>query len=301
MTIPAEPTISVLIAAHGRPELLRRTLESLAAVDDVEELAQVIIVENGPVAELEGVTLEFGDFLPIKYRYTSEANKSLALNLGLQHAPDGLIILLDDDIRIGTDLVSAYRAAMMETRCGAFFGGPFAVDYEMAPDATLLPYMTASTKGWTLGNEDRWIARGTHFLGCNWAAYRSDLLAIGGFDPNHGPGSPTGATGQESDAQRRLAARGLRGRYVWRAKTWHRVTEEQITPDWILARRRRAGVELGQIISARYPRWARRIMLGVALALLRLRFRRHNRCSPMLKSYHQNWWTAYKEGARSVM
>jgi glycosyltransferase involved in cell wall biosynthesis len=272
----------------------------LAAVDDVGELAQVIIVENGPVAELEGVTLEFCELLPIKYRYTSAANKSLALNLGLQHAPDGLIILLDDDIRIATDLVSAYRAAMMETPCGAYFGGPFAVDYEVVPDATLLPYMTGSTKGWTLANEDQWVARGTHFLGFNWAALRSDLLAIGGFDPNHGPGSPTGATGQESDAQRRLAARGLRGRYVWRAKAWHRVTEDQITPDWILSRRRRAGVELGQIISARYPRWARRIALGVALVLLRLRFRRRNRCSPTLKSYHQNWWTAYKEGARSV-
>ena len=221
--------------------------------------------------------------------------------MGLQHAPDGLIILLDDDIRIEAELISAYRAAMMETPSGAFFGGPFAVDYEVAPDEDLLPYMTGSTKGWTLTNEDQWIARGTHFLGFNWAAYRSDLLAIDGFDPNHGPGSPSGATGQESDAQRRLTARGLRGRYVWRAKAWHRVTEEQITPDWILSRRRRAGVELGQIISAKRPRWARRIMLAVALALLRLRFPRHNRCSPALKSYHQNWWTAYKQGAQSVM
>jgi len=276
-------------------------LQSLTTANDVEGLAQITIVENGPVAELEEVTLEFGDTLPIKYLFTSEANKSSALNLGLQHAPDGLIILLDDDIRIDADLVSAYRAAMLETRSGAFFGGPFAVDYEVVPDANLLPYMTGSTKGWTLANEDQWITRGTRFLGCNWAAYRSDLLAIDGFDPNHGPGSPTGATGQESDAQRRLAARGLRGRYVWRAKAWSRVTKEQITPDWILSRRRRAGMELGQIISAKHPRWARHIILVVALALLRLRFLRHNRCSPALKSYHQNWWAAYKEGAQSVM
>ena len=301
MSSSGEPTTSVLIAAHGRPELLRQTLQSLATTDQATEIAQVTIVENAATPELAGIVDEFRDALPLGYHYSEHANKSAALNLGLQQAKDGLIILLDADVRVGKALISAYLEAAVSTGAGAFFGGPLGVEHEESPDAALLPYMTASTKGWALADEDQWVSKRTRFLGCNWAAYRSDLLAIGGFDPEFGPGSPSGATGQESNAQRRLTRSGLRGRYVARAHVSHHVSADQMTTDWILVRRRRSGQELGRIIAGRFPKLARRAALRAALALLRMGFRRRNPRIARLKTFDESWWAAYAEGAESAL
>ena len=67
------------------------------------------------------------------------------------------------------------------------------------------------------------------YLGCNWAAFTGDLRAAGGFDANFGPGSPTGATGQEAEMQERLLARGVRQVDVPDALVWHYVPEERST------------------------------------------------------------------------
>jgi hypothetical protein len=84
------------------------------------------------------------------------------------------------------------------------------------------------------------------FLGFNWAAFAKDIRAAGGFDPDRGPGSPTGSTGQETDMQRRLLAAGLGGIYVPDAKVWHYIAADRSTAAWALERNYRQGVEHGR-------------------------------------------------------
>jgi hypothetical protein len=82
-------------------------------------------------------------------------------------------------------------------------------------------------------------------MGTNWAAYAEDLQAIGGFDTRLGPGGMTGATGQESDAQRRLLAMGAKAIYVPDAQAWHYLHREFLDPAWVLQRAYRHGLEWG--------------------------------------------------------
>jgi GT2 family glycosyltransferase len=229
----------VLLATHERPDLLRRTLESLAECEQPDTYEATIVVENGSKGGTREVVHAFGDMLNAQYLYTPHDNKSHALNYALQEIPNGLIYFTDDDVRFRPSvLVSYVKAAKQEGR-GAFFGGPTSVDYEESPPEWLVSSLPASARGW---GEDGFEEESFQwFLGFNWAAFRSDVVSQGGFDPRFGPGSPTGATGQETEMQRRLADSGLRKVFVSDAKVTHYVPKSRCNARWLLRRSYRQG------------------------------------------------------------
>jgi hypothetical protein len=103
-------------------------------------------------------------------------------------------------------------------------------------------------------------------MGFNWAVYADEVKAAGGFDPRFGPGSPTGALGDETDLQRRLHARGARKVNVPEAIVAHAVPAERCTEAWALRRFYQQGVALGL---AERQRGARAEAARSALALLK--------------------------------
>ncbi|MGW8268751.1 MAG: glycosyltransferase family 2 protein, partial [Longimicrobiales bacterium] len=190
--------------------------------------------------------------------------KSHALNAALEALPDQLVVFLDDDVRFEPDLFEHYHAFGVERGPGTFFGGPVACDYEVEIPEWLLEFLPASVRGWTLGSEVQEVVE-PGLLGFNWAAFVSDLKEAGGFDPRFGPGSPTGATGQESEMQTRLMARGATGLFLPGARVWHYVRAFQADPAWCLRRNFRTGIEKA-LLDARddmpelfgKPRWTHR-------------------------------------------
>ncbi|MEM6779849.1 MAG: glycosyltransferase [Planctomycetota bacterium] len=293
--------LTVVIPAYRRPELLTRTLSSLSRVNDLDRIAKVWVAENDTESSLEGIVAPFSGRLPVRYLFHPQPGKSGALNEVLERCDDGLIVFLDDDVRVSPATIITYWQAWRDCPQRAYFGGPCGVDYESPPDERLLCYMTWSTTGWHLGDQDGWLGRRQHFLGCNWAVQRRDILAIGGFDRTFGPGATTGATGQESNAQRRLAGAGLRGRYLASARVWHHVAEHQVRSDWILQRRQKAGLELGRIVAGKVTPKLRVHAVHAAIQLLKIRFRCQNLFSVRDASFHRKWWAAYRDGAMSAV
>ena len=293
--------LSILIPTCGRASLLDRTLKSLSHVDDVDRINRVIVVENDTVKRLRCVVDQQQSALPLQYVFYAQRNKSLALNCGLKLCESGLVLFLDDDIRVDRRLITSYLNAMSNYPVATFFGGPFEIDYEQEPNDWLLPLMTMSTTGWSLGGSDQWANRRVCFSGCNWAAYKDDLLSIGGFDGEYGPGAKSGATGQESNAQRRLHKFGVRARYLSDARVWHYVTADQIEPAWIIGRRRRSGKELGQIIVDSVPKPLRQTALRFALILLRAKFGWKHTIDSRANETYNAWWNAYRNGAQEVL
>src|SRR5690625_7703963 len=84
--------------------------------------------------------------------------------------------------------------------------------------------------------------QGTPARGFNWAACVRGLKEVGLFDSNFGPGSPTQATGQEAEMQRRLISRGLTPMDVHDARVWHYVPTSRSTPQWGAQRRFQRGI-----------------------------------------------------------
>lgn len=235
----------LLIATAGRADLLGSTLRSLAACDIPASLASVIVIENGPACGSELVCRQsYGD-LNVRYAWTPEPNKSLALNTALQQIPDrSLIVFSDDDIRFTPKTLLAFEQSAANAAPNKFFGGPFGCDYEVAPPPWILPYLPLSAIGWQ-PNEKTFDPRSGSFLGFNWAAYCYDIKRLGGFDPNFGPGSPTGATGQESNMQRRMRAAGMTAQLVPDAHVFHFVPANRCSIDWAVHRARRNGISRG--------------------------------------------------------
>jgi GT2 family glycosyltransferase len=261
----------VVIATSGRAQLLARTLQSLAECALPENYRGTIVVENGEKCGAEDVVTRCDSSLGARYLYRAEANKSNALNAVLKETRQSLVVFLDDDVRVHPRTLQAYASAASGLESGCFFGGPVRVDYEVEPSEWLRAYFPGSARGWEC-SADQAAGGNIRFLGGNWAAFSEDLRAIGGFNPAKGPVSPTGAIGEDTEAQNALAARGRRAVYVPGAVVWHYVPRERSSEQWALARAYRQGVCEGMDSASDtavklfgLPRWALRRLCEDAL------------------------------------
>ncbi len=232
---------SILIATSGeRNQWLADALSCLARCQLGEDLCSVVVVENGRQAGVCQLVEQAPAILRARYLYSPLANKSDALNRAIEQLPEGLIIFLDDDIRFDVDIISMYLQASAGHRQGLYFGGPIAPLYEQVPPSWLLPYMPPSARGWQLAVGESMGSRA--FIGIHWAAFKRDLVAVGGFDPERGPGSKNRSTGQETEMQMRLRELGARPRYIADAWVWHHVPLVRCSPAWVVDREYRRTV-----------------------------------------------------------
>ena len=246
----ARHSLTILVPTHGRPTLLRRTLESVAQCERPDGYEGCLVVENGSRAGAEAVVAEAAKAHPhlqLRYMHVERANKSHALNEALETVGDGLVVFFDDDVRLEPGVLEAYAEAARGHGERTYFGGPFQIDYEVEPAEWVRSLLPVSARGW--GGGER-VHRG-YFLGFNWAAPVSDLRAAGGFDPNVGPGSPTGATGQETTMQSRLLAAGCEPQFVPKALVWHYVPADRCSVAWAVERKGKDGTREGRSARAR--------------------------------------------------
>ena len=241
--------VFVVIATHGRGDLLARTLDSVAQCRRPESFRGVIVVENGGRGAAERIVSDAPEGLAVRYVFEPAGNKSLALNRALEMIHDGLIVFLDDDVRVDPALLEVYAEAARSVGQNAFFGGPVRPDYEAPPPEWLTAFLPPSARGWSPPADGARLNAKPFFLGFNWAAFAADLRAIGGFDERLGPGSPVGI-GDESDVQRRLAAAGSRAMCVPEALVHHWVPRTRCSPEWALERAYRSGVRTGWLETA---------------------------------------------------
>ena len=173
-------------------------------------------------------------------------NKSKALNTALAQIGEGLVVFLDDDVRVGPDLLEVVRRRpLVEIGAGQFFGGPVEADYEDAPPDWLIEFLPASARGWR-PHDPAEVKLKALFLGFNWAAFASDLRRVGGFSERLGPGSDAGV-GDEREMQLSLVAAGLEAQYVPQALVHHWVPRDRCSPQWTLERAYRNGVRRGLV------------------------------------------------------
>ena len=226
--------IHVVIPTHGRPDLLVRTLASLARCELPEGYAGCVVIENGSRDGAEAACRGADARLAVRYLHHERGNKSEALNRVLEILSDGLVVFFDDDVRFSPTVLTDYAAAANADNPGCWFAGPTGVDYETEPPDWLKRHLPPSAKGWEWGGGKTFDRPDA--MGFNWAAFAADLRRAGRFNPDFGPGSPTGATGQESEMMSRLLAAGVSGRYLHGARVWHYVPGERCAPQWALSR-----------------------------------------------------------------
>lgn len=239
-------SLRVMIAAAGRPDLLKRTLESIAACEKPRSYQGTLVIENGPRCGVEPIVRSFGAQHGFRYLYSEAPNKSVALNLGLLQFREGLIVFSDDDVRVRHDWLTAYAAAAAQGG-GRFFGGPVHVDAEwgLPPEWMRRYYPASLVVPWERPHDGAPThLPGQTFMGPNWAAFAEEVARIGGFDPELGPRIDQ-SVGEETEVQRRLALEGALATYVPDALVWHYLHRDYLDPQWLLRRTHRHALAWG--------------------------------------------------------
>lgn len=233
--------ISIIIPTHGRPVLLEKTLNSLADCKIPSSYNKLIVAENGSRAGAEILVSQLPDKLNAEYLFVERANKSNALNKALEKLNEDLVFFTDDDVEVSPGILTAYDRAAQEYRSGVFLGGPVNIDQEEEPPNWMKPLLPYSAKGYDLIND----RMNSGYIGFNWAAFASDIKKLGGFNPRFGPGSPTGATGQESEMQGRMREKGMKAVDVLDAIVCHKVPKNRCNERWLKKRFYQYGISRG--------------------------------------------------------
>lgn len=241
------PPLIVLIPTHNRLSLLERTVDSvMACTPPKDRLVRIVIIENGGEFGVEQLLANKATWIKPEYYFFSKPNKSDALNSFLATIEDALVIFFDDDIRADPEILVHYSNAARGVRYGKFYGGGMLIDYEEPPPSWLLDHLPASATGWHPDADSySGVAGKLAFMGCNWAAFSSDLKSVGGFNPQFGPGGTSGGTGQERAMQVALQQKGIVAEYVRDAVVWHYVPKSRCSVQWSLQRSYRNAITVG--------------------------------------------------------
>lgn len=254
---------TIVIATCSRSENLKRCLTSLAGCSFSKGIVRVLVIENGEKCDAETICNESSLPVPLLYFYLHKPGQSSARKFSMTLIDsDDLVIFFDDDIRFSTSIIDAYICAASTYGHSNFYGGPVLPEYETEPNRCLIDYYPFSIKGFSPFSRVTFIDEPI-FLGANWAAFASDIISVGNFNPALGPGGSSRITGHETELQGRLLQAGLRGVYLPDAVVWHFVPKESLSFDWLKSRYFKMGGSHAMNLSARHcknyigpvPRW----------------------------------------------
>ena len=207
------PQATLVIGTRNRPGLLRATIESVLAGNDVP--AEIVVVDQSDEPSFVLAELSREDCV-IRVLPASEPGLSRARNEGAMAASSELLVFVDDDMVADREwfgsLIRALAGAGPKTVVtGAVEAGPgeswrsfFPATQSHAPGAVFE------------GRLDRDVLAGGHM-----AITRSALDEVGGFDPRLGPGAAYPAA-EDNDLGFRLLEAGYRIAYVAEAVLHHR-------------------------------------------------------------------------------
>jgi serine acetyltransferase/GT2 family glycosyltransferase len=177
MNLAVLPRLSVVIATHDRPELLTRLLRELADQTLPKQEYEVLVVDDGSDPPVLPMLARLG--LPIALRLEEQAcaGAAAARHRGIQAARGELLVLLDDDMRIGRDFLEQHALRHPA-------GSRVAVIGRIVPDPQVaMPlferwHARMIDAQWTSGERPG----GRALFSGNVSMRRLDYFAVGGFD-----------------------------------------------------------------------------------------------------------------------
>jgi O-antigen biosynthesis protein len=205
---------SLIIATRNRGEMLTESVSSVLGGTAVP--TEVIIVDQSdrPDRSVEAMVPPQGSV--IRYVLTAERGLSRANNLGIDLAKHEVLAFTHDDIRAHRDWYATLMKHLQH-------GGPSTVVTgrveagEPEVDGGFAPTLTHETASATYrGRVGKDVLKPL-----NMALYRSAAKAVGGFDPNLGPGTRFPGA-EDADLGFRLLETGHTIEYVPAAVIYHR-------------------------------------------------------------------------------
>ena len=206
----------------------------------------VVIVDNDSTDSTAAVAAELAGRSGGIVRLVSEtrAGLSYARNAGAAAARHDLLLYVDDDARVAPGWLN--HLAWTLARPGVVnAGGPISALWPAArPVGWPGRELEALLSVLDLGDVERTLVAPDVVYGANWAVRRGALAAVGGFDPEFGPGPDARINGDEVSVAWRLRARGLGTTlYSPGAAVGHRIASDRLNDPFLVHRALCVGVE----------------------------------------------------------
>ena len=109
-----QPIVScgIIIPTKNKAPRLKLTLSAL--VSQRNDIAEIIIVDDGSTDVTPSVVAQYSLLLPLKYIHPANKGRAAARNAGAVEAQSELLIFLDDDILVGKGFVQAHKQAHVD-------------------------------------------------------------------------------------------------------------------------------------------------------------------------------------------
>ena len=239
--------ISVLLATYNWPQALKLCLESLSTQTDLD--FEIIIADDGSTTTTKDLIEAIQKNFPVKITHLWQEDqgfrKTRILNQAIQAAHGEYLVFLDGDCIVQSDFISQHRALSQANHLVT--GSRVLLNDELSKQlllwanwdfkkftGNLLSYRLSGgiNKYWPLKiklgdgawrNYKKFVWR--RIKGCNMACWKTDALAIGGFDE-----TMTGWGHEDADFVFRLQSKGLiRKSGSWATEVlhlYHRINDQ---------------------------------------------------------------------------
>ncbi len=232
--------VTVLICTWNRCARLRETLVSLSASDVPPALRwEVVVVDNNSTDATRAVVEALRDRFPVPLRYVRERRqgKSWAMNAGIEATASPIIVMTDDDVRVGRAWLWEGCRPLVEDVTLSYTGGPVRPIWEAPPpgwfersDRTLWGTVAILDYG---SEPFMFESQRKTPLGVNFAIRRRLVHQIGGFDTSLGRSSGKVLLGQElPEFFTRAREAGAVGRYTPGMLLEHHVPARRLRKDY---------------------------------------------------------------------
>lgn len=196
---PAElPEISVVVPTRGRPDHAAECVASILACDD--GYFTITVIDQSDDDQTGAALAELGD-ARVRRVATATRGAATARNVGVAETDGPIIAFTDDDCRVDTTWLRAFRDVLIDERVGMVFGGveKGPTDDPTAQAAEFLPTGTETYESLPPVSRPWGIS-------ASLAIRRRVFDEVGGFDTRLGPGAPIDTGGEDSDLFIRVLA-----------------------------------------------------------------------------------------------
>jgi serine acetyltransferase/GT2 family glycosyltransferase len=204
--------LSVVIATFNRAEALARLLRQLAVQTLAADGFEVVVVDDGSQTPVKPFLDSLG--LPYALRVEEQVNQGAAAarHRGILAASGELLVLLDDDMQVGTDFLQRHLERHQAGRRLVVLGS-------IEPDPQVSMPLFERWHAHKISQRSARLAAGEAARGLalytgNVSLWRRDYLAVGGFDASF-------AHSEDVELGLRLQAAGVEFEYCDQAVSLH--------------------------------------------------------------------------------
>ncbi len=133
---------SIIIPVYNRPNEIDELLESLTQ-QDFQENFEVIIVEDGSSQKSDEIVKNYSKSLNIRYFFKENSGAGNSRNFGMQQSLGNYFIILDSDVILPNQYLSAIKKSL-EINFTDAFGGPDTAHKSFSPLQKAINYSMTS-------------------------------------------------------------------------------------------------------------------------------------------------------------